>query len=409
MTATAPGRIRMRGVSRSFRILHDRNLTLKETVLRRRRTVATERWAVRGVDLDVAPGEAVAIVGQNGSGKSTVLKLLAGIIPPQEGIIEIGGTVASMLELGAGFHPDFTGRENVFMNGAIHGLSECEVRDRLDAIVSFAELEEFIDMPVRTYSSGMSMRLAFAISSHVQPDVLLLDEVLAVGDEAFQRKCMGRIAEFRRGGGTLVFVSHDPSAVERVCDRAVLLHDGMVVADGPPETVLATYHRMLAGEGGDGAAASADEGDPRVWGNRAVRIIAARLVGPDGPTDRFTCGERLVIEMGVEAPEPVVTPIFGIAISNVDGPLVFGTNTRLDAIDLPELHGACTIRFTIPALPLHDGRFAVTLAAHSYDEDVVYHWLDRWLEFSVFPVGTGVGPVDLSGTWTLVTKEGIPR
>ncbi|HTI34929.1 MAG TPA: ABC transporter ATP-binding protein, partial [Miltoncostaea sp.] len=251
MTALARGAISMRGVSRSYRILHDKNLTLKETALRRRRTHATERWAVRGVDLDVAPGESVAFIGQNGSGKSTVLKLLAGIIPPQEGTIAIGGSVASMLELGAGFHPDFTGRENVFMNGAIHGLSEREVANRLDAIVAFAELEEFIDMPVRTYSSGMSMRLAFAISSHVQPDVLLLDEVLAVGDEAFQRKCMGRIAEFRRGGGTLVFVSHDPSAVERVCDRAVLLADGVVVADGPPGTVLATYHRMLANEGSD--------------------------------------------------------------------------------------------------------------------------------------------------------------
>jgi hypothetical protein len=164
--------------------------------------------------------------------------------------------------------------------------------------------------------------------------------------------------------------------------------------------VLATYHRMLAGEGGDGRH-GADDADPRVWGNRAVRITDARLIGADGPTDRFTGGERLTIEMAVEAPEPVRTPIFGIAISNVDGPLVFGTNTRLDAMDLPELHGARTVRFTVPALPLHDGRFAVTLAVHSYDEDIVYHWLDRWLEFSVFPAGTGVGPVDLSGAWTL--------
>jgi hypothetical protein len=291
------------------------------------------------------------------------------------------------------------------MNGAIHGLSERKVQDRLDAIVAFAELEEFIDMPVRTYSSGMSMRLAFAISSHVQPDVLLLDEVLAVGDEAFQRKCMGRIAEFRRGGGTLVFVSHDPAAVERVCDRAVLLEDGAIVADGSPETVIAAYHRMLADDGGDGRHADAGDADLRMWGNRAVRITEARLIGPDGPTDRFTGGERLTIEMEVEAPVPVPTPIFGVAISNVDGPLIFGTNTRLDAIDLPELHGSRTVRFTVPALPLHDGRFAVTLAVHSYDEDVIYHWLDRWLEFSVFPVGTGVGPVDLSGAWTL---EGGP-
>ncbi len=402
--AVEPGAIRLRGVSRSFRIVHERNLTLKETALRRQRTRTTDRWAVRDVDLDVAPGESVAIIGQNGSGKSTLLKLLAGIMPPQEGTIEIGGSIASMLELGAGFHPDFTGRENVFMNGAIHGLSEREVLDRFDAIVAFSELEEFIDMPVRTYSSGMGMRLAFAISSHVQPDVLLLDEVLAVGDEAFQRKCMGRIAEFRRGGGTLVFVSHDPSAVERVCDRAVLLDGGVVTADGPPETVLAAYHRMLveAGEGApEATGGEGDADDPRVWGNRAVRIHETRLLGPDGPTDRFVGGEPFTIEMEVEAPAPVPTPIFGIAVSNVDGPLVFGTNTRLDAIDLPVLEGRRTVRFTVPALPLHDGRFTVTLAVHSYDEDIVYHWLDRWLEFSVFPVGTGVGPVDLSGSWSL--------
>ena len=221
-----PGRIRLRGVSRTFRVLHERNLTLKETLLRRRRTAATELWAVRDVDFDVAPGEAVGVVGQNGSGKSTLLKLLAGILPPQAGTVEIGGTVASMLELGAGFHPDFTGRENVYMNASIHGLSDGEVDAQLDDIVAFAELEDFIDMPVRTYSSGMSMRLAFAVASHVNPDVLLLDEVLAVGDEAFQRKCFGRIFDFRRRGGTLVFVSHDPAAVERVCDRAVLLVGG---------------------------------------------------------------------------------------------------------------------------------------------------------------------------------------
>jgi ABC-2 type transport system ATP-binding protein len=244
-----PGRIRLRGVSRSFRILHDRNLTLKETVLRRRRTEATELWAVNDVDLDVAPGEAVGIIGQNGSGKSTLLKLLAGIMPPHRGTVEIGGTVASMLELGAGFHPDFTGRENVYMNAAIHGLSERAVDERLDDIVAFSELPDFIDMPVRTYSSGMSMRLAFAIASHVNPDVLLLDEVLAVGDEAFQRKCFGRIADFRRRGGTLVFVSHDPAAVERVCDRAVLMVGGDVMRDGPPGDVLADYHARLAGVG----------------------------------------------------------------------------------------------------------------------------------------------------------------
>jgi len=401
VTALEAGSIRLRGVSRSFRIIHDRNLTLKETVLRRRRTHSTELWAVRGIDLDVAPGESIGIIGQNGSGKSTLLKLLAGIIPPQEGTVEIAGTVASMLELGSGFHPDFTGRENVYMNASIHGLSEADVDDRLDDIVSFAEIEEFIDMPVRTYSSGMSMRLAFSISSYVQPQVLLLDEVLAVGDEAFQRKCFGRMFEFRRNGGTLVFVSHDPAAVERVCDRAVLLEGGRVVDDGSTADVLATYHRHLAADGTTGPAGGGPGDDPRTWGNRDVVIRSTRLVGPDGPTDRFVSGEPFTIEMEVEAARPVATPIFGIAINSVDGPLFFGTNTRLDALEIPGIESGATVRFTIPALPLHDGRFTVTVAVTSFDESVVYHWLDRWIEFSVFPTITGIGPVNMSGAWAV--------
>jgi len=405
-----PGAIRLRNVSRSFKIVHDRNLTLKETALRRRRTHSTELWAVRDIDLEVAPGEAIGIIGQNGSGKSTLLKLLAGIIPPHRGTVEIAGTVASMLELGAGFHPDFTGRENVYMNASIHGLSEGDVDDRLDDIVSFAEIDEFIDMPVRTYSSGMSMRLAFSISSYVQPQVLLLDEVLAVGDEAFQRKCFGRIFEFRRNGGTLVFVSHDPGAVERVCDRAVLLVDGRVVDDGSTADVLATYHRRLAGDGKAADAARDDpEDDPRIWGNREVTIRSARLIGNDGPTDRFVSGEPFTIEMEVEARHPVRTPIFGISVNSVDGPLLYGTNTRLDALDIPGIESGAVVRFTVPSLPLHDGRFTVQLAVVSFDESVVYHWLDRWLEFSVFPAVTGIGPVDMSGRWTVSTGPGTAR
>ncbi len=406
MDGVAPGQIRLRGVSRSFRILHDRNLTLKETVLRRRRTHSTELWAVRDVDMDVRPGESVGLIGQNGSGKSTLLKMLAGIIPPHEGTVEIGGTVASMLELGSGFHPDFTGRENVYMNASIHGLSEGDVNERLDQIVAFSEIEDFIDMPVRTYSSGMSMRLAFSIASHVEPDVLLLDEVLAVGDEAFQRKCFGRIFEFRRRGGTLVFVSHDPGAVERVCDRALLLAGGVVLTDAPTQAALALYHRRLAGSGTAVEAEVPDDAEPgdeddRQWGNREVVITSSRLIGVDGPSDRFVCGDPLTIEMEVSSRRPVETPIFGIGIHSVDGVLFYGTNTRLDQLDIRGLDGTATVRFTIPALPLHDGRFTVQMAVVSHDESTVYHWLDRWLEFSVFARGTGIGPVDMSGAWDI--------
>jgi ABC-type polysaccharide/polyol phosphate transport system ATPase subunit len=406
--AVEPGRIRLRGVSRSFRILHDRNLTLKETVLRRRRTHSTELMAVRALDLDVAPGEAIGIIGQNGSGKSTLLKMLAGIIPPDGGTVEIGGTVASMLELGAGFHPDFSGRENVYMNASIHGLSEREVDARFDDIVAFSEIADFIDMPVRTYSSGMSMRLAFAIASHVNPDVLLLDEVLAVGDEAFQRKCLGRISEFRRRGGTLVFVSHDPAAVERVCDRAVLLVDGAAVGDGPPADVLAAYHARLAGGAVAERAAAPADSSRLQWGDGAVTIDALRAVGPQGPTDRFVSGEGFAIEMDVTAAAPVVTPVFGIAIHTTDGALCYGTNTHLDELPVAELAGAATVRFTVPSLALHEGLFAITAAVHSQDEATVHHWLDRWTEFSVFPRVTGVGAVDVSGAWSLQMRERIP-
>ena len=352
---------------------------------------------MRDVDLDVAPGEAIGVIGQNGSGKSTLLKLLAGIIPPHAGTIEIGGTVASMLELGAGFHPDFTGRENVYMNASIHGLSEREVDARFDEIVAFAELEDFIDMPVRTYSSGMQMRLAFAVASHVNPDVLLLDEVLAVGDEAFQRKCFGRIFDFRRGGGTLVFVSHDPAAVERVCDRAVLLVDGAMVAEGATQDVLADVPppARRGRRRGRRAEARPDE-RPREWGDREVVITPLRLVGADGPTDRFLSGEPLTIEMEVEARRPVRhadlrhrASTLGRRACSATAPTRVHRLPRRRRAERPR-----DVRFTIPRLHLHEGRFTVQLAVASQDESQIYHWLDRWLEFSVFPHATGVGAVN---------------
>ncbi|HYY65164.1 MAG TPA: ABC transporter ATP-binding protein [Gaiellaceae bacterium] len=227
-----PGAIVAEGVSRRFRVYPQRNVTLKEAILRRRQLRREEIWALRGVSLVVEPGEAVGVVGRNGSGKTTLLRLIAGIFKPTAGRLEVAGDVGSLLGLGAGFHPDFTGRENVYMNGAIHGLKQSYVRDRFDEIVSFAELEDFIDVPVRTYSSGMYMRLGFAVATHLDPDILLLDEVFAVGDEAFQRKCFGKILELRERGRTILFVSHAAPAVERVCERAILLSEGSVAHDG---------------------------------------------------------------------------------------------------------------------------------------------------------------------------------
>src|SRR4026207_244900 len=206
-----------------FKIRLSQNRSLKEMILRRQLPRTRELWALEDVNLDVHPGEAFGIVGANGSGKSTLLKLLAGIFSPSTGELQVGGRVGSLIEIGAGFHPEFTGVENVYLNAAIYGLKRSYVDEHLDQIIDFAELEQFRDVPVRTYSSGMYMRLGFSVAMHVQPDILLLDEVLAVGDEAFQQKCFGRIGDFKRAGGTIVFVSHDPGAVERICDRAIML------------------------------------------------------------------------------------------------------------------------------------------------------------------------------------------
>jgi lipopolysaccharide transport system ATP-binding protein len=202
-------------------------------------------WALRDVTFHVEPGSAIGLVGRNGSGKSTLLRILAGIIRPSSGHAEVGGRVGSLLELGAGFHPDFTGRENVLLNGSILGIKRARIREQLDEIVAFAGLEEFIDLPVRTYSSGMHMRLGFAVASHLAVDVLLLDEVFAVGDEAFQRKCEQRIAERVQEGATLVLVSHDAALVERTCERVVVLDGGAVAYDGPALDGMAHYHEMM--------------------------------------------------------------------------------------------------------------------------------------------------------------------
>ena len=243
-----PGEIGVAGASRIFRLRADEAVTLKELFVRRGRSEARDVQALRDVSLHVEPGEAVGLIGRNGSGKSTLLRLIAGIIKPTTGRVAAGGRIGSLLELGAGFHPDFSGRENVFLNAAVHGLSRRQTRERFDEIVAFAELEDAIDRPVRTYSSGMYMRLGFAIAAFLDADTLLLDEVFAVGDEAFQRKCFARINEFKQRGGTIVFVSHDAAAVERLCERAVLLRHGEVAFDGPTREALVRYRRALADE-----------------------------------------------------------------------------------------------------------------------------------------------------------------
>src|SRR3954463_3203687 len=277
------GEIRARGLGRMFKIRLSESRSLKETILRRELPRTRELWALRDVDFDIARGQTFGIVGRNGSGKSTLLKLIAGIFSPSTGQLRVTGRVGSLIEIGAGFHPEFTGVENVYLNAAIYGLKRSYVDRHLDEIISFAELESFADVPVRTYSSGMYMRLGFSVAMHVQPDVLLLDEVLAVGDEAFQQKCYSKIWDFKRGGGTIVFVSHDQAAVERVCDRALLLENGRCVDSGSSADVVRAYHRRLVNASAEPVATR--DGD----GASSSRIHEVRAVAGDGSVrQRFT-------------------------------------------------------------------------------------------------------------------------
>lgn len=243
---TAPGEVVLDRATRHFALVHERNRTLKELFVRRREPPPRSSVAaLDGVDLHVAPGEAVGIVGRNGAGKTSLLRCLAGIVPLDSGRAECGGRAVALLELGAGFGDDFSGRENVYLNGALHGFTRAEIEGRVEAIVEFSELGELIDVPVKAYSAGMFLRLGFAIVAHLDADVLLIDEILAVGDEAFQRKCLARIADQMEGGATLVLVSHDPDTIERVCRRVVVLDGGRKLFDGETAEGLAFYHRSM--------------------------------------------------------------------------------------------------------------------------------------------------------------------
>jgi ABC-type polysaccharide/polyol phosphate transport system ATPase subunit len=245
-----PGGVVLDRASRSFALAHERSRTLKELFVRRGSRARMRVDALREVSLTIQPGEAVGMVGRNGAGKTSTLRCLAGIVPLDSGRAECGGRVVSLIELGAGFGPDFSGRENIFLSGALHGFSRQEIEERVDAIVAFSELGEFIDVPVKAYSSGMFLRLGFSIVAHLDADVLLIDEVLAVGDESFQRKCLARISEQMAEGATLVLVSHDTHSIEQVCERLVVLDAGRVAFDGPVEEGLAFYHRLM-GTAGD--------------------------------------------------------------------------------------------------------------------------------------------------------------
>jgi len=393
------GQIRVDGVSRHFRVRANEARSLKELFVLRGRTEASDVLALQNVSLAADPGEAVGLVGRNGSGKSTLLRLIAGIIKPTEGSVAVGGRIGSLLELGAGFHPDFSGRENVFLNGAIYGLRRAQIRERFDEIVAFAELEQAIDRPVRTYSSGMYMRLGFAIAAHLDADVLLLDEVFAVGDEAFQRKCFGKVFEFKQRGGTIVFVSHDASQVERLCERAVLLREGRLEFDGPTHEAIVRYRKALAADADPAERAAG----LREWGTGEATIASARLVGSEGEErQQFLAGEPFSLRLRIEAENGIAPPQLQLELRDEGGLLV--ASDVLDTASVGWTAGARELRYDVERLPLSDGRFHLRLGLADGGGELL-HWLDDALVFRVYPAGEERGGVvRLEGSWTAEEK-----
>jgi ABC-type polysaccharide/polyol phosphate transport system ATPase subunit len=396
------GEIQLENVSRRFRVYPQRNITLKEAVVRWRHLKPEEIWALRDVSLRVEPGTSIGFVGRNGSGKTTLLRLIAGIFGPTSGRIEVGGSVGSLLELGAGFHPDFTGRENVYLSGSIYGLKRREVHRLFDEIVSFSELDRFIDFPVRTYSSGMLMRLGFSIAVNVKADVLLLDEVFAVGDEAFQRKCVDQILGFTQKGGTLCFVSHAASAVEHLCERTVLLSEGRVEFDGETEEALRRYHALLAAEQEPMEVGA----ELRESGTGELRIAGLAVEGADGVArDRFIAGESISIRTLLEADVDVPTARLSLELRDLTGALLGASHSDLAELGWPGSPGIGEIRFSVDRLPLAEGTFQIGVTLVDADGSHRYHRVDRAAQFVVSGTDSVRGPLLLEGEWTLAGAQ----
>lgn len=358
-------------------------------------------WALKDINVKIGKGETIGFIGSNGSGKSTVLKLIAGILQPTSGCVSVQGRLSALIELGAGFHPEISGRENIFINGIMLGLTKAQIRDKFDQIVDFAEIREFIDNPVRTYSSGMFMRLGFAVAIHVNPDILLIDEVLAVGDQTFVHKCFEKIFDFKRRGKTIVVVSHDLGAVERLCSRAVWLSHGVQKLDGDSREIIGSYllavakkeeeryaqeHELTQKKLKDDQAdpdsqelildkdiasddqSVASDGTGKRWGSRLVEITRFKILD-DNNIERylFQTGEKVVFEIHYKAKEKVENVVFGIGFFMQDGTWCYGSNTFIEKYKISVDPGEGCVRVVFPKLDLIHNTFLIDVAIHGED------------------------------------------
>jgi ABC-2 type transport system ATP-binding protein len=397
-------------VSKRFRLYHEKYTSLKERFIHLGRVPHEDFWALRDIDMQIREGETVGLLGHNGSGKSTLLKCIAGILQPTSGTIRVRGRLAALLELGAGFQPELSGRDNIFLNASLLGLSRKEVERRFDAIVAFAELEQFIDNQVKYYSSGMYVRLGFAVAVHMDPDILLVDEVLAVGDENFQRKCLDRVRQFQREGRTIIFVTHSPDLVRQICNWAAVLDRGDMVASGPPGEAIRAFREHLLERQRFAEARelelqlqqAADEGQPErpeVTGQEARRNLEVRITevvfeyeGCDERPYLFP-GQALVVRIGYEAPARVDDVVVGLGVYDLEGRFVFGASTDGSGVDAGPVEGGAEVSFTFDQIPLLDGTFLLSVGVHSHDQGTVYDWADQRHQFEVMNPGGYPGVV----------------
>ena len=387
--------VRVEGVSKKFRLYKERNQSLKAAMMRGGRATYDDFWALRDVSFEIPTGGVFGLIGQNGSGKSTLLKCMAKILQPDEGSISVVGKVSALLELGAGFHPELSGRENVYLNGSILGLSRKQIDAKFDEIVDFAGLEQFIDSPVKNYSSGMYVRLGFSVAINVDPDVLLVDEVLAVGDEAFQRKCDEKFADLREAGKTIVVVSHALSTVRTMCDSAAWLEHGVVKDIGSPGMLIDTYV-----EGTHTERVAAEGGGSR-WGSGEAQIERVELLDADGaPILRVRAGAAATLRFHYATDRAITRPVVGFGLHRIDGTHATGINSRESVVpDAIEGHGH--VDFAIDRIPLLQGSYDVTVGI--FDEHGL-HTYDHWTKALRFDVGSGrpreaEGVFAIDGRW----------
>lgn len=372
----------IKNVRKKFKVYLDKGTSFKERLLFRKRARYEERNVLKDISLTIKKGEAIGLVGHNGCGKSTFLKLMTRILYPDSGTIQLKGRVSSLIELGAGFHPDMSGRENIYTNASIFGLTKKEIDARLDDIIQFSELEAFIDNPVRTYSSGMYMRLAFSVAINVDADILLIDEILAVGDTNFQAKCFNRLKEIKANGTTIVIVSHSLSQIEQICDRSVWIHEGLIHAEGSPHEIHPMYLEFM---GSNMTTSGGAENDQNRWGSMNAKISSVQLLNCDGEEQcSFALGSSMRIRVNYDLKEKVPDAVFGIGIFRADGVHCYGTNTRIDKFPEFEITESGYFEITLENIMLLPSEYILDVSIETGDGIPVdfYKNVKKFITFS---------------------------